>query len=144
VLSFVGLGFMRLIPLPDFPPMNSEVPRRWRNGMARGDGEPGDMGGDAIPVSVSRAEGLNEELVSAAGIDRLLSSAGTSSFNLPADSSIVETGRLPVALEYEGGAELDKTSRAGKTKGGLGRGLWLSPGWIDAIVAISNGRKAHS
>lgn len=142
--DLVGLVLTRLIPLPDFPPMNSDVPRRWRDGIVRDDGEPGERGGDVMPVSGSTVEGLNEKVGRAAGIERLLSPSGMPSFNPPADNSIVENGRLPVAREKEEGAELDKASRAGKTNGGLGSGLSLSPGWIDAIVAISNSRKAPS
>lgn len=137
---------MRLIPLPDFPPMNSEVPRRWRDGIVRDDGEPGEVGGDVMPDSGStvEAEGLNENVGRAAGIERLLSPSAIPSSNPPADNSLVENGRLPVALEKEDGAELERASRAGKTNGGLGIGLWLSPGWVDAIVAISNSRKARA
>jgi hypothetical protein len=110
--------------------------------MVRDDGEPGERGGDVMPVSGSTAEGLNEKVGRAAGIERLLSASEMPSFNPPADNPIVENGPLPVALEIEDGAELDRASRAGKTNGGLGSGLWPSPGWIDANVAISNSRKA--
>lgn len=97
--DFVGLVLIKLIPLPDFPPMNSDVPRRWRDGMARDDGEPGERGGEVIPVSGSAAEGLNEKVGSCAGIERRFSPSAIRSSIPPADSSIVETGRLPVALE---------------------------------------------
>lgn len=143
--DLVGLVLTKLIPLPDLPPMNSEVPRRWRDGMFRADGEPGDVGGDAIPVSGSTApEGLKEKVGRAAGIERLLSPSVILSSNPPADSSMVEYGRLPVALEYEDGAELDKASLAGKTNGGRGIEVWLSPGWDVAMAAISDSREACS
>ena len=98
--DFVGLLLMRLIPLPDFPPMNSDVPRRWRDCIDRGDGEPGDSGdsgdrgGDVMPVAGLSADELNENVGRAAGVERILSPSGLPSFN-----SIVENGRLPVALE---------------------------------------------
>lgn len=127
----------KLISLPDLPPMNSEVIRRWRDGMFRADGDPGDEGGDVIPVSGSMApEGLKEKVGSAAGIERLFSPSAILSSNPPADSSMVENGRLAVALEYEDGAELERASRAGKTKAGRGIEVWLSPGWDGAMVAI--------
>ena len=128
---------IKLMPLPDLPPMNSEVPRRWRDGMFRADGEPGDKGGDVIPVSGSMApEGLKEKVGRAAGIERLFSPSAILSSIPPVDDSAVENGRLPVALEYEDGAELDMASRAGKTKGGSGIEDWPSPGWDGAMVAI--------
>jgi hypothetical protein len=100
--DFVGLLLMRLIPLPDFPPMNSDVPRRWRDGIVRDDGEPGDRGdrgGDVIPVAGSSADGLNENVGRPAGIERVLSPSGIPSLNPLTDNSIVENGRLAVALE---------------------------------------------
>jgi hypothetical protein len=107
--------------------MNSDVPRRCRDGMFRGDGVPGDVGGEVMPVSEFIAtEGLKENVGSAAGIDRLFSPSAILSSIPPVDISTEEKGRLPVALEYEAGAELDKASRAGKTKGGRGIEVWLS------------------
>jgi hypothetical protein len=98
--DFVGLVLIKLMPLPDFPPMNSEASRRWRDGRLRDDGECGEVGGDVMPVSGSTAlEGLKEKVGSAGGIERLFSPLVIVSSKPLADSSIVENGRLPVDLE---------------------------------------------
>jgi hypothetical protein len=66
--------------------------------MVRDDGEPGEIGGDAMPVSGLTADGLNEKVGRAAGVERLFSSSFTPPSNSPADNSIVEKGRLTLAL----------------------------------------------
>lgn len=130
--DLVGLVPVTVIESPDrmLPPTNSLPPLLCPTpvglegeGTSLGETGGGDRGGlrRELVSGDSEAPGLNVKLGSAGDFEGR--SAG-SAFMLKVDRpwvSIADSGRRPVALEKEDGAEADE-GLAGKTKGGFGRG----------------------